>query len=291
MVKEKKILSFFSRIDNNSKSIHFVRSLGCDILLFSFIVGVYWTKVENGVCICPSKKIKGLFKRIPIFFEFNKIFDKDKDSKVNNLLFLSPKEFIRQSKRIDAGFVVIYSDEGLGLLLKNILQSLPKVLIIVDSKMEGEVCIICLESEIKHVINRITTKDKENHYSKETKNFYPTWQEAGRAAVKLEIKSYSQYRKKYKQDNKLPSNPNIYYKDFPGWIIFLEKKSKNFYSTWQEASRATMRLGIKSVRQYRKKYKQDNRLPSNPDIYYKDFPSWVIFFGRNHTDGKLTRQL
>lgn len=112
-------------------------------------------------------------------------------------------------------------------------------------------------------------------------NFYSTWQEAGRAARKLNIFSASNYRKLYRQDPRLPSAPNQMYADFPGWKEFL---STGFYPTWQEASTAAKKLGIKSSREYKLRYKADKRLPSTPNETYSDFPDWLIFLG---TDDKF----
>lgn len=111
------------------------------------------------------------------------------------------------------------------------------------------------------------------------KNFYPSWQEASSAATSLGISSSTNYIKVARGlDVRLPSNPNLYYKDFPGWHEFLLKNKIKFYPTWQEASAMAASLGILSSYDYHKKAKiLDNRLPSNPNVYYKDFPGWDVF--------------
>ena len=83
------------------------------------------------------------------------------------------------------------------------------------------------------------------------------------------------YFSSYKTDPRLPSALDVYYSDFPGFTVFLEKE---FYSTWQEASRAAIALGIKSINDYRVNYKIDPKLPSFPYKAYQDFPSWAVFF-------------
>jgi superfamily II DNA or RNA helicase len=111
---------------------------------------------------------------------------------------------------------------------------------------------------------------------------YRTWREASVAAIRIGIKSSSDYYvgKSYKGDLRLPSNITEFYKDFPGWDIFLGKEG--FYKTWQEARDAARNLGIDNVTTYwvEKRYKKDPKLPSNPDVYYKDFPGWKIFLGK-----------
>jgi len=113
------------------------------------------------------------------------------------------------------------------------------------------------------------------------RDFYPTWQEASRAALKLGLTSLPQYLAGYKEDPRLPCNPNlIYKKDFPNFFIFFGRgEEKNKYSTWQEAGKAASRLGIRTLREYNKKYKKDPRLPAAPYRYYKGFKSWPTFLG------------
>ena len=111
--------------------------------------------------------------------------------------------------------------------------------------------------------------------------FYPTWQEASEAAIKLKVKKQTDYYKRYKVNPKLPSQPNRIYKDFPGWKVFLGGEKKSFYSTWQEASEAAIRLLAKTKEDYMDKYRIDSKLSSNPNRIYKDFPGWGIFLKKN----------
>ena len=106
--------------------------------------------------------------------------------------------------------------------------------------------------------------------------FYPTWQEASDAVQKIEgNKNSITYKKLYKNDQKLPSNPNSYYKDFPGWDRFF---NRNCYSTWREASIAVRKIiAIVDARSYAKLCNKDIRLPIRPERFYKDFPGWEIF--------------
>lgn len=110
-------------------------------------------------------------------------------------------------------------------------------------------------------------------------NHYLTWQEASAAALKLGMLSSKQYKKRYHEDPRLPSNPPEKYKDFPGWVPFFGRDSRNLYETWREASEAARALGIKRAT-YRERYKEDPRLPSSPQSFYGDsFPGWGEFTG------------
>jgi hypothetical protein len=113
------------------------------------------------------------------------------------------------------------------------------------------------------------------------REFYPTWQEASAAAQKLGINSWSQYCKRFSMDERLPCNPHRVYGDFPGMHEFFGKIKFSHYSTWQEASKAAIGLGIQTPKQYKQRRKEDPRLPSHPEATYKDFPSFSEFFGRS----------
>lgn len=109
---------------------------------------------------------------------------------------------------------------------------------------------------------------------------YLTWQEASKAALTLTIKFPEEYRRRYKEDKRLPSSPNKQYADFPGWTVFLGRTTKDFYPTWQEASKAAKRLGIKTQQEYYRRYGEDPHLNSSPHRFYKNFPGCQKFFGK-----------
>jgi len=115
-------------------------------------------------------------------------------------------------------------------------------------------------------------------------NLYKTWQQASKAAIKLKIRTFHEYLKRYKEDPKLPSSPHNF-KDFPGWGVFLGTGAKPrkdravFYKTWQEASRAVKKHKLKRGRDYKVRYRVDPKLPSNPWHIYKDYPGHDVFFG------------
>lgn len=127
-------------------------------------------------------------------------------------------------------------------------------------------------------------------FGKEKRDYYLTWQEASMAAITLGIKSREYYDQNYKHDPKLNSNPSMFYSDFPGWHVFLDKEKKDYYLTWQEASKATIALGLKSYDDYHHNYNQNPKLPSDPSNKYSDFPGWYIFLGKEKMDYYLTWQ-
>ncbi|MEY3784619.1 MAG: hypothetical protein RLZZ230_941, partial [Candidatus Parcubacteria bacterium] len=57
-------------------------------------------------------------------------------------------------------------------------------------------------------------------------------------------------------------------------------KFLSYYCNWQEASVAAVRLNIRSMKEYEKKYKLDGRLCRKPKKMYSNFPGWVRFLNK-----------
>ena len=93
---------------------------------------------------------------------------------------------------------------------------------------------------------------------------YATIEEASKAAIKLGIKTQSEYLKRYMEDPRLPSQPHAVYHDdwqaFGTWYGFLGNDIPDYYPTIEEASKAAINLGIKTQSEYHKRYKEDPKL-------------------------------
>jgi superfamily II DNA or RNA helicase len=111
---------------------------------------------------------------------------------------------------------------------------------------------------------------------------YAKCSEAAEAVKLLKIESVEEYRARYTEDPLLPSSPNVYYKDvWVNWPTFLGKTKTDKYSTYAEASSAAIRLGFKTVDEYRAGYKIDPRLPGCPNRSYpKSWKGWPTFLGK-----------
>ena len=113
---------------------------------------------------------------------------------------------------------------------------------------------------------------------------YTTYAEASAAAQQLGLESIKFYSKGYKRDPRLPPCPNVVYDaDWVDWYDFLRKnKPVAFYDTYAEASSAAQKLGLESIKRYRKGHKRDPRLPASPDVVYDaDWVDWYDFFGKD----------
>ena len=111
------------------------------------------------------------------------------------------------------------------------------------------------------------------------REFYPTWQEASRAAIALGFNNMRSYHQDYREDPRLPSEPRMTYIDYPGDSIFFGREKRNLYATWEDASRAARSLGITSNLQYRARSHKDSRLPGQPERY-EGFPGWFKFLAK-----------
>ncbi|WP_370258780.1 gamma-mobile-trio integrase GmtZ [Marinobacter nauticus] len=117
---------------------------------------------------------------------------------------------------------------------------------------------------------------------------YSTLAEASEAAQRLGFKKQTEYREGYKKDPKLSSNPEKYYAgDWDDWYSFLGNARADRYMTLAEASEAAQRLGFKKQAEYREAYKQDPKLPPDPEKFFaEDWSNWYSFLGTDRPDGK-----
>lgn len=108
---------------------------------------------------------------------------------------------------------------------------------------------------------------------------YSSYEEAQQAAQKLGVKSQPKYRKRYIEDPCLPCNPDNKYagRGWKGWQIFLGIRRAPIYPEYSEARLAVKNLGIKSILEYEKRYKENPSLPSNPNERYKK-SGWVNWY-------------
>jgi len=122
----------------------------------------------------------------------------------------------------------------------------------------------------------------------ESPDLYPTYAEAQAAAQALGIKKWHDYKKRFRKDPRLPSNPSKFYAD-AGWIDgydFFGNEKPGLYPTYAEAQAAAQALGIKSLPDYNKRYRDDPRLPSNPAAIYAGtgWIDWYDLLGNERPD-------
>lgn len=129
-------------------------------------------------------------------------------------------------------------------------------------------------------------KDPSIHYGLEWQGWefffgietpYGTLEECQTAARALGIKGRVEYEIRRREDRKLPADPGLIYKSFPGYAVFLGLLDVP-YDTYEEASNAAIQLGIKTSSAYYMKRKQDPRLVVSPSRYYSNkWSGWPHF--------------
>lgn len=114
-------------------------------------------------------------------------------------------------------------------------------------------------------------------------HLYQTYEEGKAAALIIGFRSSADYYKRRAIDPRLPTNPNQFYagKGWIDWIDFLRHTPRAIYMDYDEAKAATQALGIHGSKEYRRRYKEDPKLPSEPRQTYagKGWRGWKEFLG------------
>ncbi|MDH5896163.1 VPA1269 family protein [Vibrio splendidus] len=120
-------------------------------------------------------------------------------------------------------------------------------------------------------------------YRKFLLNIYKSYKQASESAINIGIKTWNEYRFRYKEDPSLPAKPERRYKEeWTGYPEFLGLSSKVNYSDYQQAKSAVMKLGIQSWQEYQRRYKEDPLLPASPSVlYHGDFEGFHVFLGKS----------
>ncbi|WP_406675939.1 gamma-mobile-trio integrase GmtZ [Shewanella benthica] len=118
------------------------------------------------------------------------------------------------------------------------------------------------------------------------KNIYPTLAQAQQAARALAISKTGEYKQRYREDPRLPANPNsTYANEWQNWPTFLGNEIKDFYPTLAQAQKAVRSLTISTTTEYQQRYREDPRLPSVPqNTYANEWQNWPTFLGNEIKD-------
>jgi hypothetical protein len=111
--------------------------------------------------------------------------------------------------------------------------------------------------------------------------FYSSLEEASQAVNRLGINSQGEYKQRYREDEKLPSNPNAVYADDWRGDAHFYGRTKERYSNYAEAKEATVLIGAYTSIEYRAKCSVDPMLPTWPEEVYEDWEGWHDFLPKN----------
>lgn len=107
--------------------------------------------------------------------------------------------------------------------------------------------------------------------------FYETLEECQEAARALGLTGSLDYKNRRSLDPKLPSAPHEIYPKFPGYEAFLGFADVP-YETYEEASAAAIKIGIKTKEDYHRIRRLDPKLPRNPAKHYQNkWAGWTDY--------------
>lgn len=113
-------------------------------------------------------------------------------------------------------------------------------------------------------------------------NFY-TFSVAKIVVRAMGIENAKDYLKRFQRDSRLPSYPHSFYADsgWTGWHDFLGKEKPHWYS-YSEAQAVVNAMGVKNVKDYNARFRQDPQLPATPHQFYSGagWTDWFDFLGK-----------
>lgn len=110
-----------------------------------------------------------------------------------------------------------------------------------------------------------------------------TYEQAQAAVRAAGWKTQAAYRKNWRQIPGLPSAPELVYPEWRNWRDFLDTGRSTQFLPLAEASQAVQALGIRTLAEYERRYRETPRLPSNPHQTYPGWKSWGEFLGTGRT--------
>ena len=116
---------------------------------------------------------------------------------------------------------------------------------------------------------------------------YLSYTELQQQVQALGIKSATEYRTvDIKKFWRHLHHPERVYEEWENWNSFLgtnlgqRQKKKRNYLSYTELQQKVQALGIKSVTEYRRRYKEISEAPSHPEQVYEEWLGWSAFCGR-----------
>ncbi|MGD8111299.1 gamma-mobile-trio integrase GmtZ [Vibrio sp. TRT 17S01] len=120
------------------------------------------------------------------------------------------------------------------------------------------------------------------HFLNKTIPYYKTLEELKLVVKKLNIKSKEEYAEFRKHNVNMPNSPEkVYINEWLGWDDLLGCGEIKIYESIQDASKASVLLGIKTIRDYSRLYREDPKLPDKPEQEYaENWKNWYQFLNQ-----------
>ena len=117
---------------------------------------------------------------------------------------------------------------------------------------------------------------------------YVSLEEIREMAIKENIQTSVQYLERRKKNDtfngkRLPAHPETFYPEWTSWNdVLVEKESKHI--SLEEIKEMAKKENIKTSTQYQERRKKDpifngKIIPSNPDVFYENWPGWAEALG------------
>ena len=236
-----------------------------------------------------------------------KRFESVEDVKIEiNKLVISGKRAWKKEVRLSDGalyraakkYNVDFPSPDIGPIVDKIYIRRGKYIRITDSMEATRRLLIYRSSEYPQYyrFNPMLPARPQDVYKNEWKG-WPTF--LGHNYIKYHTKD--EIRKSIKKHRMIASRweYKLYYKEDPclpalGWIdnnlgkevwyyLLTGNEKIKEYETYKEASMAAIRLNIRTIREYKARYKEDPRLPAHPERKYENdgWEGWAKFLGKN----------
>lgn len=168
----------------------------------------------------------------------------------------------------------------------------------------SECCDIVRNNGIKSHLDFIKwVKDKDNitsapdiTFKSEWKSWYDffgirdtnylSYNDAIKYLKNFNLVGIDDFRKKWNTMNRIPYNPEAFYKEWKSWYLFLSSKitshkeiKLNKYK-YNDCKNLIISNNIKNITHYKKYAKMNKKCPSNPETFYKEWKSWSDFLNK-----------
>ena len=127
------------------------------------------------------------------------------------------------------------------------------------------------------------------------KKLFMEYNKAIEVLKKFNLKSQNEYLELLKKNIvELPTNPNVYYKEWKSWSEYLSNEIINNFNktfiSYEDSKIIISELKLKNVKEFFKK--RPSNIPVDPKSYYKEkWISWGEYLGTNNKSNRIKKEI